>query len=141
MQKYGMDRAIKEKFEKGMKIWGTCAGAILIAKEISGEKKDFSLGLMDISVRRNGYGRQLQSFEANLNVKCIGGFKGVFIRAPKIVKCGDNCDVLAEYQGSPVMVHEQNLLATTFHPELTKDAGIHQYFIDMVKDEISIEIS
>jgi len=132
MTKHKIDKAIKRRHEEGMPIYGTCAGAILLAKDIIGIKQD-KLGLMDISIKRNDYGRQLDSFEVDLNIFDQKPFKGIFIRAPVINALHNGCNILAEFQNKPVFVQQNNLLASTFHPELTNDLRIHKYFVDMVE--------
>jgi 5'-phosphate synthase pdxT subunit len=118
-----------------MAVWGTCAGAILVAREVldavPGQR---SLGLMHITVRRNAFGRQVDSFEADLDFAHLGDgpFRGVFIRAPWIEEVGDDVEVLARHDGIVVAAREGDLLATAFHPELTGDPRIHRYFIERV---------
>jgi len=130
MKNYGFDKEIKRRHKEGMPIYGTCAGAILLAKGIIDSKQP-KLGLMDISVRRNDYGRQIDSFEAELDI-FDKPFKGIFIRAPVIDSVHNGCKILAEFEDKPVMVEQNNLLVSTFHPELTDDLRIHKYFVDMV---------
>jgi 5'-phosphate synthase pdxT subunit len=130
MRKYKLDSKIKEKHKQGMPIYGTCAGAILLAKDIIGDKQP-KLGLADISIKRNEYGRQIESFETELSIKDIGSFNGVFIRAPTIKSFYNGVQTLSEYKNSPVMIRQDNILITTFHPELTKDTRIHEYFLNM----------
>jgi 5'-phosphate synthase pdxT subunit len=130
MQAYGLDDKIKARHAEGMPIWGTCAGMILLAKEIV-EIEQVHLSLMDIRVRRNGFGRQVDSFETELEVEGIGRSRGVFIRAPYVDKVWGEAQVLAYYQERIVMVQEGKLLATAFHPELTEDLSIHSYFLEM----------
>lgn len=132
MELYKLDRAIKKKYNEGMPIYGTCAGAILLAKEIINSKQP-KLGLMDISIKRNDYGRQIDSFEADLDIFNEKPFRGIFIRAPVIETIHDGCKILAKFQDKPVLVEQNNLLVSTFHPELTDDIRIHKYFIDMIK--------
>ena len=132
MAQNGLDQTIKERHRKGMPLYGTCAGMILLAKEIV-ESKPRGLGLMDISVSRNAYGRQVDSFEADLQIKNIGAFHAIFIRAPKITRCGPSVEVLAEHEGVPVLACQGNVLAGSFHPELTDDTRIHEYFLSMVE--------
>lgn len=141
---YGLDREIRKRvFQKSLTVWGTCAGAILIAKKVSNRKPD-NLALMDIDVERNAYGRQLDSFEADLTMPLISKkpVPAVFIRAPKIATLlspgtknnttsAQIPKILAEYKGTAVMVQQGNMLATTFHPELTDSTAVHQYFIDL----------
>ncbi len=132
MQKYAIDKAIAEEEPC---IMGTCAGAILLAKEIAGLGQ-FSLKLMDMQIERNAYGRQVDSFETELEIPALGDkvFKAVFIRAPVIKKVGKEAEVLARLDGEPVMVRQGKHLALTFHPELTNDARVHQYFLKMIKE-------
>ena len=135
LKKYGLDKEIRRRTMSGaLTVWGTCAGAILLAKKILNRKPD-SLNLMDIEIIRNAYGRQLDSFETSLNISSleIKDFPAVFIRAPIIKKAFNKTKVLAEYDGMPVMVEQKNLLATTFHPELTDDLRIHKYFLKLTR--------
>jgi len=131
MEAYGFYEPIARRAGEGMAVWGTCAGAILIAQRvIDGVEGQRSLGLMDIEVRRNAYGRQVDSFEADLDYSHIGEpFRGVFIRAPWIESVGEGVEVLAEHDGHIVAARTDKLLATTFHPELTGDPRIHRYFV------------
>lgn len=134
MRTYGFYDAVRARHAEGMAIWGTCAGAILMATEIADARPDQEpLGLMEAVVRRNAYGRQVDSFEADLDFAHIGEpFPGVFIRAPLVEWVGERAEVLARHNGQIVAVREGNMLATTFHPELTGDPRIHRYFIDHV---------
>jgi len=134
MDSYGFYEAIPRLHAQGMAIWGTCAGAILIARDVLDALPDQrSLGLMDITVRRNAYGRQVDSFEVELDVAGIEGtFTGVFIRAPWIEKVGDGVDVIARHDERIVAVREGTLMATTFHPELTGDPAFHRLFVESV---------
>jgi len=135
MESYGFYEPIKEQHDAGMAVWGTCAGAILVAREVldavPGQR---SLELMDIAVRRNAFGRQVDSFEADLEVRGFGGedFRGVFIRAPWIESAGEGVEVLASHEGVAVAARQGDLLATAFHPELTGDPRFHRYFIEKV---------
>ncbi len=131
MQVYGLDEKIRSRYEEGMPIWGTCAGMILLAREIADQQQP-SLNLMDIRVKRNAFGRQVDSFETELEVAGIGPSRGVFIRAPYVEKKWGDVKVLASYQDKIVMVQQGRLLATAFHPELTDDLSIHSYFIQMI---------
>lgn len=135
MRTYGFYEAIRQQHGAGMAVWGTCAGAILMAKEVLDVLPDQeALGLMDIAIRRNAYGRQVDSFEADLDMRGLddGPFRGVFIRAPWIESVGDGVEVLAAHDGHIVAARQGDLLATTFHPELTGDPRIHKYFLDSV---------
>ena len=110
-------------------IYGTCAGAILLAHEVTHPAQP-SLDLMDISVERNGYGRQIDSRIAKVGAADGSEFEAVFIRAPIIRKVGAGARVLAEYQGDPVWVEDGRHMATTFHPELTEDSRVHRRFVE-----------
>lgn len=129
----GIADELKKRVLEGMPVYGTCAGMILLAKRIANYPYQYSFGFMDITVERNAYGRQVESFEVELNIPAIGDkFKAIFIRAPKIVECGEKVEVLAKYENVPVLVQQENLLAGSFHPELGDDLRIHEYFLRMV---------
>jgi pyridoxal 5'-phosphate synthase pdxT subunit len=134
MESYCFYEPIAERFAAGMAVWGTCAGAILIAKRVSeGIEGQRGLGLMDIEVRRNAYGRQVDSFEADLDFAHVGeAYRGVFIRAPWIESVADGVEVLARHEGHIAAARQGRLLATTFHPELTGDPRVHRYFVQTV---------
>lgn len=134
MVDWGLMDAIKARYEQGMAIYGTCAGMILLCKDIIGSDQP-RLGLFDASVRRNAFGRQRESFEADLHVPEFGEqpVRAVFIRAPFIEKAGPNVKVMAEVNGKIVIARQDRMLVTAFHPELTGDDRIHQYFIGMAK--------
>ena len=124
---------LKEKIEAGLPVFGTCAGMILLAKEIDNdERRHFSC--MDITVKRNAYGRQLGRFSTRDKFKGIGEVDMVFIRAPFVSKVEDNVDVLSIVNGNIVAVRQKNMLATSYHPELTNDLSVHKYFIKMVEE-------
>lgn len=133
-KKYGIDRAIVERALEGMPIYGTCAGMILMAKEIS-SGEPAHLGLMDLTVTRNASGRQVDSYEAELPIPEIGDkpFRAVFIRAPYIDRTGGKVETLAKVGDNPVFARQGNLLASSFHPELTDDDRIHALFLESVK--------
>ncbi|KRF19291.1 pyridoxal 5'-phosphate synthase glutaminase subunit PdxT [Paenibacillus sp. Soil787] len=133
MRTYGFIDALKDFSAAGKPIFGTCAGLIVIAKEITGQP-EAHLELMDITVARNAFGRQRESFETDLPIKGIDeNVRAVFIRAPLIEKVGPGVDVLATYDGQIVAAQQGHLLAASFHPELTDDFRLHSYFLDMVK--------
>lgn len=132
LEKTGMLSVLRERGAQGFPIYGTCAGMILLARELNDSSPQNRLALMDIAVKRNAYGRQLDSFEADLHIKNIGDFHAIFIRAPKIVRVGPGVEVLAEHDGTPVLVRQKNLLASSFHPELTGDPRVHRYFLEMI---------
>ncbi|MGZ0051412.1 pyridoxal 5'-phosphate synthase glutaminase subunit PdxT [Brevibacillus gelatini] len=134
MHKYGFMDALREFGKAGKPIFGTCAGAILLAKQIEGQD-DCHLGLMDIKVERNAFGRQKESFEVTMPVAGVGAdYPAVFIRAPYIMEVGENAEVLAKYEEKIVVAREGHYLAAAFHPELTEDTRMHKYFLDMVKE-------
>ena len=119
---------------EGRAIWGTCAGMIMIAEEIT-ENDPVPLGIMDIGVQRNAFGRQVDSFEQHLNISALGSdpFHAIFIRAPVIIRVGDDVEVLCALDDDrPVAVQQGNLMATSFHPELTNDCRFHSYFLELV---------
>ncbi|MHB8645815.1 MAG: pyridoxal 5'-phosphate synthase glutaminase subunit PdxT [Thermomicrobiales bacterium] len=132
MVQYRLDEPIRARARAGFPIWGTCAGMILLAKDIGGLRQPL-IGVMDIVVERNAFGRQLDSFEADLAIPAIGAepFPTVFIRAPLIHAVSGETEVLARLaDGRIVAAREGNLLATSFHPELTHDDRLHRYFVD-----------
>jgi len=135
--KTGLIDAVKDFARKGRPVWGTCAGMILLAKEGGVEVEKTGqplLGLMDARVSRNAFGRQRESFEAELAVKGFDSpFHGVFIRAPAIEEVSDGVEVLSEFEGKIVLARQKNLLASAFHPELSGDARVHELFLGMVK--------
>ena len=132
---WGLMDKIKQRAAQGMAIYGTCAGLILLAKTIDHSDQP-RLGLMDITVRRNAFGRQAESFETDLSVPEFGAdpFHAVFIRAPLIEKAEPNVKVLAAVNDKIVIARQGKFLATSFHPELTLDNRVHQYFINMVQE-------
>ena len=138
-QRLGVLDELKAKISEGLPVLGTCAGAIMLAKDVSdakvGKKSQPLIGVMDIQVIRNYYGRQRESFEATLDFSVIGGDKGrvVFIRAPAIVKTWGEAKPLLTLQDVIVMAEERNLIATTFHPELSNTTIVHEYFLKHVK--------
>lgn len=136
MTDYELFHEIKKRAAKGLPVFGTCAGMILIAKQISDANGVEGLGLMDITVRRNAFGRQLHSFEADLNIPVLGKkpFPGIFIRAPLIENVHSG-EVLARLDdGRIVAARQEKLLAAAFHPELTGDTRFHQYFLDIINN-------
>lgn len=122
-----------KKIQEGLPVWGTCAGLILLAKKIDGGVPCF--GTMDISVKRNAFGRQLGSFNAKGEFKGIGEIPMTFIRAPYIVTIDNDVEVLAEVDGKIVAARQGNQLVTAFHPEVTDDLRVHEYFVSMLKDK------
>jgi len=136
LDRFGLKNEIIKKVQKGMPAWGTCAGAILLAKKITENSKVTNLNLMDIEISRNAYGRQLDSFETEI-VFDFGNKKekipAVFIRAPRIIKFSKNTKILSRYNNDIVAAKEGGLLVTTFHPEMTSNLRVHEYFLDMCR--------
>ena len=122
---------IKKMIHEGMPVFGTCAGMILLAKEIiDGRDDQVSFGAIDIDVQRNAYGRQIDSFEAEIEVDGFNTpFQAVFIRAPRIVKAAQSVEVLAEFGVEIVLARQKNVLVASFHPELSPDQRIHELFV------------
>ncbi|MDD3680746.1 MULTISPECIES: pyridoxal 5'-phosphate synthase glutaminase subunit PdxT [unclassified Mesotoga] len=135
LKRFEMWETLRDRIEDGMPVLATCAGMILLSKTIENVVNQDSLGVLDISVKRNGYGRQINSFEVDLQIDEIGPepFRAVFIRAPKIESICDEVRVLTSYEELPVLVRQGNVLAASFHPELTGDLRIHRYFLKMAE--------
>src|SRR5438093_612855 len=128
---YDLVEPIRERARAGMPILGTCAGMIVLAREVQGGEP--LLDLMDIAVRRNAYGRQVDSFEADLDVRGVAHpVRGVFIRAPWIERVGKGVTVLSRFEGRPVVLEQGNLLVASFHPELVGETGLHGYLLGKV---------
>ena len=136
LESSGIFEALQERSNNGMPILGTCAGMILLSSKITDGRNDQKpLKLIDIEVRRNGYGRQIDSFESDLMVEGFENFfKGVFIRAPLVESVGENVEVLAELNGQPIMCRQESTIVTSFHPELADDDRIHAEFLEMVSN-------
>ena len=129
----GLFDEIAVRIRDGMPVFGTCAGMILLATEVlDGRPDQRSFAAIDLAVRRNGYGRQIDSFEADLDVASVAGgpFHGVFIRAPKVERIGADVEVLAELDGVPVLARSGRVTVASFHPELANDARLHADFIE-----------
>lgn len=122
---------IKSAIENGLPVFGTCAGLILLAKEVEGGKP--GLGVMDITAKRNAYGRQLGSFKTIDEFKGIGKIEMTFIRAPYIENAGEGVEILSEVDGKITAARENNMLAVAFHPELNESLKVHEYFLNMIK--------
>ena len=135
MEEWGFVPALEQFHAEGRPIFGTCAGLILLARDVEGPKQ-FSLGFIDVGVERNAYGRQRESFEAHGTATLEGRAQPVemvFIRAPRIRRVGAGVETLARHGDEPVMARQGSILVATFHPELTHDPTVHEYFCDMVK--------
>jgi 5'-phosphate synthase pdxT subunit len=136
LARFDLLEPLRRRAHQGMPLYGTCAGMILMAKELTGDDPaSHRLDVLDVAVRRNAYGRQVDSFEADVRVAGMEEpFRAVFIRAPAIERTGDAVEVLARHAGVPVLVRERNLLASSFHPEMSDDGRIHELFVGMVGD-------
>ena len=134
MDIYGLKEPLKQRVQEDMAVWGTCAGLILMASKVIEDRPE-PLGLMDMDVQRNAYGRQVDSFEIDLSVPALpalqeAAFHAVFIRAPRVQRVGNNVVVLATLpEGDVVAAQEERMLVTAFHPELTWDTRFHQHFL------------
>ena len=135
LERFELLDLLKQRTTEGMPLYGTCAGAILMARTIVGrEDAPHRLGVLDMTVRRNAYGRQVDSFETDLTVQGFADtFRAVFIRAPVIESCGPDVEVLARRGDTPVLVRQGALMASTFHPEMTGDNRVHELFVEQVK--------
>ena len=133
LQASGLERPVREFVTAGRPVLGTCAGLIVLDRA--------HLGLMDVLARRNAFGRQVRSFEADVHVRGLGDepLRAVFIRAPWIEEAGDEVEVLAEIDGRPVVARERNMLVAAFHPELTDDLRLHALFLAMTHDRREVE--
>jgi 5'-phosphate synthase pdxT subunit len=129
LEKYEMVDPIRKRIEDGMPALGTCAGAILLAKNVLGGDVP-KIAVLDVTVHRNAYGRQVDSFEDDVDVDGVGTMHAVFIRAPVIESVGSNVAVLAEHRDRPIVVREANVIAATFHPELVGDSGLHRLLLE-----------
>lgn len=133
IDKYSFFEPLKEFGKSGKPIFGTCAGLILMANKLAGQE-DAHLGLINMTVERNAFGRQVDSFEASLMITDVADdYIGVFIRAPRILEVGNNVEIICKHQGKIVAVRQDHYLACSFHPELTDDHRMHEYFVKMVE--------
>jgi 5'-phosphate synthase pdxT subunit len=124
---YGLVGPLRERLAAGMPALGTCAGMIVLSREVEGGEP--LLPVLDITVQRNAYGRQVDSFEADVDVRGIGPVRAVFIRAPRVSRVGPDVEVLAEHNGEPVVVRQGNILAASFHPEMAGDPRLHERLV------------
>ena len=134
MDNFGLTEQIKSLIGNGLPVWGTCAGLIVLARDITDDRPK-PLGIIDINVSRNAYGRQVDSFEVLVDIPKLGDpyFNAIFIRAPAINRIGDNVEVLGTLSdGQIIAAQERNIIVTSFHPELTDDVRFHKYFLDIV---------
>ncbi len=132
LERFDLAEPLVDRVRRGMPFWGTCMGMIVAAHDVS-EVDQKTLDLIDITVRRNAFGRQLASEEVPLDIPALGAdpFPAIFIRAPWIERAGPSVRILANHAGHGVMVRENDVLGTSFHPELTSDDRVHRYFVDM----------
>lgn len=132
LESSGLFEALSQRIQNGFPVFGTCAGMILLSRNIiDGRDDQKCFGAIDISVRRNAFGRQVDSFEAEINTM-VGPFHGVFIRAPRIDKIGSSVEVLGCWGDEPVLVRAGNVLAASFHPELSGDSRLHHFFVTSI---------
>ena len=137
MQRFGLGDALRQAAAEGMPVWGTCMGMILMAKEIEGRPEQYSLGILDVTVKRNAFGAQVHSFEDEVSVRALTdsaadfASMGVFIRAPIVTRLGDGVEAISSYEGKIVAVRQGRLLGTSFHPELTDDTRFHEAFLNL----------
>ena len=136
--RFGLTAPIKDRVRDGMPFWGTCMGLIVAAHDVAGLEQQ-TLDLLDVTVRRNAFGRQIDSAEVPLPIPVLGPepFPAVFIRAPWIERAGPEVETLAELDGRGVMVRQGNVLGTSFHPELTGDDRVHGYFLAMLRAQLA----
>ena len=135
LDRFALADPVIARAHEGMPLWGTCMGMIVVARDVAGTQQP-TLGLMDISVRRNAFGRQNESAEMPLEIPELGGkkFPAIYIRAPWVESAGPAVRTLAQRDGHAVMVRQENILATAFHPELSGDRRVHEYFMRMVRE-------
>jgi 5'-phosphate synthase pdxT subunit len=131
MEREGLVEPLRRLVRSGTPVLGTCAGMIMLDRE--------HLGVLDVRSRRNAFGRQVASFEADVPVAGLGAMRAVFIRAPWVDDAGEAVEVLAEVEGHPVAVRQGNVMAVAFHPELTGDGRLHAWLVDRIRDETSKE--
>jgi pyridoxal 5'-phosphate synthase pdxT subunit len=131
MERYGLGNALKQAGKAGMPLWGTCMGMIMLAVEIE-DREQYTLDLLDITVKRNAFGAQIHSFEDEVPVQGLDKpVTGVFIRAPVVTRVGTSVEILSEYQGKVVAVKQGKIIGTSFHPELTDDIRMHEWFLTL----------
>lgn len=128
LDRFGLGAAIQDRAKAGMPVWGTCMGMIMMATKVE-DRKQYSLGILDITVRRNAFGAQVYSFEDTVLVEGLGESLGVFIRAPIVTEVGEKVQILSHYADQVVAVRQGKLLGTSFHPELTEDTRMHAWFL------------
>lgn len=130
LDRFDLRDLLTKKIEDGLPVFGTCAGGIILAKRVS--DGEAPIPILDVEVRRNAYGSQVESFEAEIDIEGIGTVWGVFIRAPVIENVGEDVQVLGEWAGDPVVIRQGSILFSTFHPELTDDTTLHKFFLEEI---------
>jgi 5'-phosphate synthase pdxT subunit len=130
LDRFELRDRLTKRIEDGLPVFGTCAGGIILSKNVS--DGEAPIPILDITVKRNAYGPQVESFETEIEVHSVGLVRGVFIRAPVIEEVGQQVEVLGEWAGDPVIIREDNILFSTFHPELTGEFRLHQYFLEEI---------
>ncbi|MBV9149670.1 MAG: pyridoxal 5'-phosphate synthase glutaminase subunit PdxT [Candidatus Eremiobacteraeota bacterium] len=140
LERFDLAPLIKERVADGMPLWGTCMGLIVVARAVAELPEQPTLALLDVSVRRNAFGRQIASGEVELEIAEFGArpFPAIFIRAPWIEESGPQVRILAQLDGHGVLVQQGRILGSSFHPELSPDRRLHEYFIDIVRDAAAI---
>jgi 5'-phosphate synthase pdxT subunit len=138
--RYELWQPLREKIGGGLPVFGTCAGLIMLSKNISGGSRNFAqktLGALDVDVARNAYGPQIESFETKLEVPVLGAepLRVAFIRAPQITRVGESVEVLARHNEQPVAVRQGKIVALTFHPEVVGEARLHQFWLDLISQK------
>jgi 5'-phosphate synthase pdxT subunit len=131
IEREGLAGPLRNLVQSGTPVLGTCAGMIMLDRE--------HLGVLDVSARRNAFGRQVQSFETDISLEGSGAMRAVFIRAPWVEEVGEGVEVLAEVDGHPVAVRQDNVLAVAFHPELTGDGRLHEWLVGRIRDQAAKE--
>jgi 5'-phosphate synthase pdxT subunit len=131
IEREGLAEPLRNLVQSGTPVLGTCAGMIMLDRE--------HLGVLDVSARRNAFGRQVQSFETDVSIEGSGAMRAVFIRAPWVEEAGEGVEVLAEVDGHPVAVRQDNVLAVAFHPELTGDGRLHEWLVGRIRDQAAKE--
>ena len=131
LRMYKIDKQIIRFAKEGKPIMGTCAGTVLLASKV--EDNEYNLKLMDMQVERNAFGRQRESFESDISVESFNkNYHAIFIRAPAIKKVWGKCKIMSKYNGYGVMAKQENILSMSFHPELTDDTRVHEYFLKLI---------
>ena len=139
----GALKKVKEKIESGMPVFGICAGMILLSKNskdrVVGKTEQPLLDLLDVEIERNSFGRQKDSFEAQISLESIGisAFQGIFIRAPSVLNTGSGVETISKFNEKTVAVKQGNMIAAAFHPELTSDTSLHKYFVKIIQESKS----